>query len=226
MKPIIAISPRFGATDEGDRRLELKLDYAEAISRAGGVPIIVPPCADLGALADHVDAWMVPGGGDIHPSIYGEAPHDRVYGLDPGRFAFERSLWDVWKGKPYLGICYGCQLLNVLYGGSLVQHVPDVVGHEEHGSGAVQTYTFVEGSRLHGNLGPHAQGRSYHHQSVGRVADGLCVTARAEDGIIEGVEAAGDVWHVGVQWHPETTLDSPDSQRLFAAFVRAAGGVR
>ncbi len=224
MKPIIAISPRFGATDEGDRRLELKLDYAEAIARAGGLPVVVPPSADFFALAQHVDGWMVPGGGDIDPSNYGEPPHERIYGLDPGRFAFERSVWDAWKNKPYLGICYGCQLLNVLYGGSLIQHVPDVVGHEEHGSGALQTYALTEGSRLYSVLGPQAQGRSYHHQALGRIGDGLAVTARADDGIVEGIEATAEVWHVGVQWHPETTLESDHSQRLFAAFVRAAGG--
>jgi putative glutamine amidotransferase len=124
---------------------------------------------------------------------------------------------------PVLGICYGCQFLNVKRGGTLIQHVPDAVGHEEHSGGTMQTYSVLDASALaRSALASTIEGKSYHHQAVDLVGDGLVVSARAQDGTIEAIEDQSKAFWVGVQWHPERTPEDVATQNLFRAFIGAA----
>lgn len=126
-----------------------------------------------------------------------------------------------------LGICYGCQVVNVLRGGSLDQHLPDGLGHDEHTGGTMQKYVVNVDSRLSQSTETAViEGKSYHHQAVGRLGEGLWVTAKSEDGTVEAIEANDRPWLVGVQWHPERTPDDPATQRLFKRFVQAAAEYR
>lgn len=225
MKPIIGIAADCKPDNDADRSggyvAGVFANYAEAIARAGGAPLILPPHADVGAVAGVLHGLLIPGGRDIEPERYGQAPHALHEQIAPDRIAFEERLLAALPPRtPVLGICYGCQLLNVLRGGSLDQHIPDSLGHDEHASGAMHGYRVLEGSRLHGALGStQARGRSYHHQAIDRVADSLRPVAWHEDGTIEAVEDRGDRWVLGVQWHPERSLDEPTTFALFRAFV-------
>lgn len=231
MKPIIAISvdckqdpqdPRTG----GD--LKLNWNYAQAVAEAGGVPILVPPTADMEAVAEIIDGWLIPGGDDIDAAKYGEENHEKADLQDPARYDAESRLYRAANPEmPIFGICYGCQFVNVVRGGNLFQHLPDVAGSEVHTGGVMQTYTLDEGSKLHGIVGDQAiEGKSYHHQGVDRVGQDLKVVARAEDGTVEALEATDRPWLVGVQWHPERTLADPKTRKLFKDFIAAARNFR
>lgn len=231
MKPRIGIAAdaRRDPTDVRSLgRVQLNWNYAHLVAEAGGVPLIVPPMADMAELAGVIDGWLIPGGDDLDPSLWGEPPHERASLQDPVRFAGERAFYEAApKDLPILGICYGAQALNVLMGGSLEQHVPDRVGHEEHTGGTLQTYTIEAGSRLAAVVrAPEVAGKSYHHQAISRVAQGLRVVARHADGTVEAVEGTGARWLIGVQWHPERTPTDPATVRLFEAFVEAARSFR
>ena len=231
MKPIIAITVE--SRREGDNlrtggKMDLNWNYAAGIVRAGGVPIVVPPMADMGEIARLADGWLIPGGDDLDPALWGEPLHPKASLQDGTRYAAEKRLFDeIPKAMPVLGICYGCQVLNVLMGGTLDQHLPDTVGHEDHAGGTLQTYSIAPESRLAGSAeATTMEGKSYHHQAVAKPADGLDVVARAEDGTIEALEAKDRPWTIGVQWHPERTPDDPVTLRLFRSFVDAATAYR
>lgn len=223
MKPIIGITveclhdPVDGRTRG---KLTLNWNYAEVISEAGGVPIVIPPTADIESVVPLLDGWLIPGGYDIDASNWGEPNHPNVELQDPSRFAFERELFRRADPQmPVLGICYGCQFLNVVRGGSLVQHVPDVVGSNTHSEGALAMSEVEPGSKLAQAVGAASvEGRSYHHQAVGRLGEGLKVTARHSDGTAEAIEAEDRPWMLGVQWHPERHLDEA-SLSLFRVFI-------
>lgn len=226
-KPIIAITVGHSSDPEEQHkapRYALRKNYVDAVEAFGGTVIIVPPTTDMEAIAPFLDGWLIPGGDDIDPAHFGEDKHPEATLEDPARFPGEqRLLAALPKETPVLGICYGCQMLNVAHGGSVLQHVPDVVGHDEHRGGTLQTYG-VQPETLLGTIlqEPQAIGKSYHHQAAGRIGEGLRVNATHEDGTIEGVEATDGRWLVGVQWHPERTMENATSQRLFAAFVERA----
>jgi putative glutamine amidotransferase len=177
------------------------------------------------ARLERVDGLMLTGGPDVDPARYGQVPHPETYGVSAVRDDFEATLalaaLDL--GLPVLAICRGIQVLNVALGGSLVQHLPDVTT-QVHRPGERHGVTVTPGSRIHAALGAErAVGLSWHHQAIDRLADGLVVTGRADDGTIEAVELEGDGWVVGVQWHPEdTAADDPVQQRLIDAFVEQA----
>jgi gamma-glutamyl-gamma-aminobutyrate hydrolase PuuD len=203
----------------------LHANYVDAVSRAGGTAVLLPP-QPSGAeeLIEALDGLLVTGGADISPDRYGEAPHPETSGTRPGRDEWEtrllRRALDI--GLPVLGICRGAQLLNVALGGTLRQHLPDDVGHEEHrprlGVFGSTRLRLEPGSRIAGLLGAELKGGCHHHQAIGRVAAGLEVAGRSPDGTIEAVEMAGR-FVLGVQWHPEQDDTDP---RLFGAIVAAA----
>lgn len=231
MKPLIAITVESRREPENVRtggKMDLPWNYAQAIVDAGGVPLVVPPVADMDIVASLVDGWLIPGGDDLDPSLWGEARHSQASLQDGTRYAAERQLFDALPPEtPVLGICYGCQVLNVLRGGSLDQHLPDTVGHEEHAGGTLQAYAVERDSLLARSAGTTTmEGKSYHHQAIGRTAEGLRVVARAEDGTVEAVEATDRPWLVGVQWHPERSPDDAATRRLFKRFVEAAAECR
>jgi gamma-glutamyl-gamma-aminobutyrate hydrolase PuuD len=199
--------------------------YCDAVVRAGGIPVVLPPSNELidriDDVLDRVDGLVLHGGVDINPRRYGATTIDpNVYGvsdeLDDVEFAvltraIERDL-------PTLAICRGFQVLNVERGGSLIQHL-ESDAHRD----VFHEVEVSDGSRLAEALGSHRAGRchSFHHQVVDRLGDGLVITGHADDGIIEAIEVVDRRWVVGVQWHPEdTAADDPEQQALFDRFVR------
>ncbi len=227
MKPLIAITVdcRFDSDNERTNgKLELNWNYAQAVADAGGTPILVPPQADPRQLAEIIDGWLIPGGNDIDASNWGEANHKEVKTIAQERFNSEMSLFGaIDPSLPVLGICYGCQFINVAQGGSLEQHLPDVVGHDLHRGGTMQCYDIDASSKLAAAIdGDRIQGKSYHHQAVAKLGDDIRVVAKDEEGTIEAIEATNRPWMLGVQWHPERTADDPATQRLFKSFIEAA----
>ena len=219
---------------DGIERVRLNRSYVRALERAGLVPLIVPPLEDKDSVENvlqSVRGLVLTGGEDIDPALYDENPHARTSATHGERDRFEIALLEGAKrlSLTTLAICRGIQVANVALGGSLVQDIPsEISGALVHDgdfarNARVHDVRVTPGSKLAGILGdPTVPVNSSHHQSVGRVADGLQVSARAPDGVIEGVEWAGDDWWmVGVQWHPEELVDTtgPWDRRLFDAFA-------
>ena len=205
--------------------------YADAIVRAGGVPVLLPPATDdpdaAAAAVARLDGLVVSGGADVDPHQYGEEPHPRTASWRTDRDAWELALLTsaAAANLPTLGVCRGMQVMAVAAGGTLEQHTPDVVGHEEHSPGGdvfgeIKVAT-TEPSALRTILGDGTTVHCHHHQSV-RSHPGYDAVAHADDGTLEAMEAPGERFCLAVQWHPEMGRD----QRLFDALVRAAGGDR
>ncbi len=197
--------------------------YPDSVIAAGGLPVLLPPRVEAAAVVDRLDAVVLAGGPDIDPAHYGAAPDPRT-GVprterDAAELAVLRRALEL--GRPVLAVCRGLQVLNIGLGGTLAQHVPDVVGHTGHnpqpGVFGRTEIALDAGSLVGDALGAGITGQCHHHQAIARLADGLTVTGRAPDGTIEAVELAGRPFVVGVQWHPEQ-----DDPRIFAALVAAA----
>lgn len=226
-KPIIGITveSKFDPSDpRSGGKIDMNWNYAQVIADAGGVPIILLPMTNAKDVASFIDGWLITGGADIDAARFGEANHPKVEFSDPSRYDFEAALFEAIPADlPILGICYGCQFLNVVNGGSLIQHVPDVVGHELDQHGTIQAYSVEPESQLADALGASAaNGQSWHHQAVGKVAPSMRVVAKNEDGLIEGLESVDRPWVVATQWHPERTPDDSASTNLFKTFVDRA----
>jgi len=178
----------------------------------------------MDVLAAVIDGWLIPGGLDIDAANFNEENHAKSNLQDPMRFDAEsRMMQAIDPELPFLGICYGCQFLNVYRGGNLIQHLPDVVQHDAHAGGNLQNYIVESVSKLAESAGSkEMQGKSYHHQAVGRVGSNLRVVAQAEDGTIEAIEDDSKPFFVAVQWHPERTPEDATTTRLFSSFVNAA----
>ena len=237
-KPVPACTVAVTASirPDGDtNRVRLTAAYVTALENAGLVPLIVPPLADVDAAAavlDSVAGLVLTGGEDVDPARYGEKRHEKVRSVNAARDATESALIEEAKarGKPVLAICRGIQMLNVALGGTLVQDIPSQcntsIAHDEEGARDSRSHEIdiESGSLIAKAVGAeHVAVNSFHHQSVKRVADGLRVTARSPDGIIEGLESTDEDWWVmAVQWHPEEMTDSPEpwDRGLFKAFAR------
>jgi gamma-glutamyl-gamma-aminobutyrate hydrolase PuuD len=214
---------RFGVWDL-DAAL-LPRTYVDMVVAAGGVPVLLPSLPAAAPAVDALDALLVTGGPDVDPAAYGAPRHPRTGPArgerDAAEVAMLRRALD--RGIPVLGVCRGLQVLNVTLGGTLVQHLPDEVGHEGHnpspGVFGTTEVTVDPGSRVAAAVGERVVVRCHHHQAVDRLADGLVATARAADGTVEAVELAGPAFVAGVQWHPEEVAADC---RLFEALVRAA----
>lgn len=231
MKPNIAITVDVQHDPENERSrgsLKLNFNYAEQVALAGGNPILISPWTDLSSIRHFIHGWLIPGGEDMDASHFGEENHPEASLQDPLRWELEETVWNSLEPEtPIFGICYGCQLMNVRRGGSLIQHLPDVVGHDEHRGGTLQQYSAEPDSYLVKIVGnPNISGKSYHHQAIQRVGEGLRVTAHAEDGTVEAIEDPNLPFFVGVQWHPERTPDAESTQALFREFVRKANEFR
>jgi putative glutamine amidotransferase len=223
------------ATPQGDpprREMALGMTYLEAVGGAGALAIAVPPMPGpaIPALLDRVDGIVLSGGPDIHPDAYGAPPHPELGPTEPPLDAFELAIARAAdeRDMPILAICRGAQLFNVARGGTLHQHLPDVVGdgvtHRQPGAPGepVHDVTVAAGSRLATILGRrHAHVNSFHHQAVDVLGERLAVAARAEDGTVEAFEAVDRSFVVGVQWHAECLVDREEQAALFAALVDA-----
>jgi len=203
--------------------------YVETVAAAGGYPVLLPPSSISGgvdaarSVIGVLDALVLVGGGDVDPALYGQSPDPATAAVDPERDAHELALL---RGAldadlPVLAICRGMQLLNVDLGGTLFQHVPDVVGHESHqparGCFADVEVTTEPGSLVAKLVGETSTVRCSHHQAVDRIGESLVVTAKSGDGLIEALELPGARFVVGVQWHPEEEGDV----RLFRGLLEA-----
>jgi putative glutamine amidotransferase len=205
--------------------------YFEAVNLAGGIAVLLPPQPVGDGIADRVleglDGLIITGGKDVDPARYGQEPHPTTDEPRRDRDAWEDALLTaaIENHVPFLGICRGLQVLNVTLGGTLHQHLPEVVGSERYNLGggifAVNEVQVSEGSELAELLGHDGavSVKSYHHQAVDDLAPGLTVTARSDDGTVQAVELQGSQFGVAVQWHPEET---PNDLRLFAGLVDAA----
>ncbi len=210
----------------------LGADYFESVQRAGGLALMLPPDAEVvrdpTQVLDLIDGLMLAGGADLDPASYGDEPHPQTVDVVPERDAFELSLarGAIERDMPVLGICRGMQLINVALGGSLLQHLPDSVGHEDHrrvpGSfdGADHDVELVEGSLAAATAGEAVHRTlSHHHQGVDCIGSGLVVSGSSVlDGLPEAVEMPERTFVLGVQWHPEADGGSP----VVAALVQAA----
>ncbi|MDA4107443.1 gamma-glutamyl-gamma-aminobutyrate hydrolase family protein [Mycolicibacterium holsaticum] len=206
--------------------------YLDGVSRAGGIAALLPPQPVDDGIADRLlaglDGLIITGGRDVMPASYGQRPHpatDEDLADNRMRDALEFALvrGAMRRGMPLLGICRGAQVLNVALGGTLHQHLPDVVGHTHHQQGnavfSTSSVRTVPGTRLAALIGESSDAQCYHHQAIDRLGEGLVVGARDADGVIEAVEIPGDTFVLAVQWHPEERLDD---LRLFAGVVAAA----
>jgi putative glutamine amidotransferase len=201
------------------------LVYARAVEEAGGRPLVVPPAADgIGETLDALDGVIFSGGGDLDPELYGAEAHDATDAPRKQRDAAELRLLEAAldRDMPVLAICRGIEVLNVVRGGDLHQHVPDLVGHHEHketpGEFSEHEVDLLPGTKLSSILGHRAPVKSHHHQAPARLGRGLVRSATADDGTIEGLEDPELRFVVGVLWHPEEGED----MALFEAFVAEA----
>jgi putative glutamine amidotransferase len=239
-RPIIGICPgqeraRWSVWEQ--EAVLVPRSYIAAVQRAGGLALVLPPDAELvedpGEALELVDGLLLTGGADIDPASYGEPRHPETGETMPERDQFEIALTRaaIELDLPLLGICRGMQLLNVACGGTLLQHLPEHFGHEEHrrvpGSfdGADHDVELAPGSlaaRVAGET-RHAT-KSHHHQGVDRVGEGLVVTGRdVDDGLPETIELPEKAFVLGVQWHPEADEESRVVGALVSAAARHAG---
>jgi putative glutamine amidotransferase len=217
----------------GALRLRVNAAYTDAFRGAGLRPLVLPVFdpADAAAALDGMAGLVLTGGEDVNPARYGAAPHARLGEVHDGRDAFESALVAAARERaiPTLAICRGVQILNVALGGTLVQDIPserpDAIAHSGHWprTARVHEVDVAPGSRLARALGSERPVvNSMHHQAIADEPSSLATVARAPDGIVEGVEwPSDDWWLVGVQWHPEELVGSPElwDRALLAAFA-------
>lgn len=204
--------------------------YAEALQEVGALPLLLPTLPELAEIyVQQVDAVLLTGGVDVHPRHFGEEPTRGLGVVDEERDAFESLLYYAARklGKPVFGICRGIQIINVLEGGTLHQHLaPDDefwVDHAQQGQPPAlgHSVSFAQGSLLERTHGAQAWVNSYHHQALKRLAPTLQATATAPDGLVEGVEGEG---LLAVQWHPELLFRAhPHALGTFQAFMKLLG---
>ncbi|MBK8178732.1 MAG: gamma-glutamyl-gamma-aminobutyrate hydrolase family protein [Planctomycetes bacterium] len=227
--PLIGIN---GVAAPGDTpKVALAHRYAEAVLKAGGIPLVLAPVggpSDVGRMLDLLDGLLLSGGDDFdmerlgmgatHPAAQRTPPAKQDFDVLLARMALERRL-------PILGICYGMQLLALVQGGRLLQHLPeDRPGRREHRGGAIHPVTLAAGSKLARIVGvEQLDVVSRHHQAAASVGPGWSICARDDEGLIEAIERADHPFALGVQWHPELAPEGSPHDRLFRGLVGAAG---
>jgi putative glutamine amidotransferase len=237
-RPRVGIPWRTSAEETANNLAKTK-NYQDAVAAAGGEPVLLSlqQPSQLKELLPTLDAFVLPGSpADVNPAAYGSIDHGKSAPADLPREQTDRVILSHAFGekKPVLAICYGCQLLNVYLGGTLIQDLPTETGtamlHSKNDitpprtTDPIHAATFDEPSRLAAIAkSREAQINSSHHQAVEKIGKNLRVTAHAPDGTIEAIEWTGDDnWIVGVQWHPERMFGDPFSERLFSDFIAAA----
>jgi putative glutamine amidotransferase len=210
----------------------LPSSYVSAVQEAGGFALMVPPDKELiddpDELLDAVDALVLVGGSDIDPTLYDESPHEETVDVRRSRDRFELALTKaaVERDMPFLGICRGMQILNVAQGGTLIQHLPDDVGHEDHRRSLGSFDNAAHDVRLKpGSLAARAADEtvhktmSHHHQGIDQIGEGLVASGWSVlDDLVEAIEMPDRRFVLGVQWHCEADPDS----KIISALVEAA----
>jgi putative glutamine amidotransferase len=226
-RPLIAIPGRRSDEAKGHRTPVVSSGrlYADAVQRAGGLPVVIPPTDDLDlirATVERCDGMVLLGGGDVSPSKYSRDVSARLFGVDEFIDDFEIAAVQhaVSLDLPVLAICRGHQILNVALGGTLIQHLENYEVHRD---------TMHEVQLTKGSLVADAMGtsqpitHSFHHQAIETVAPPLTVVGHYSDGTIEAVQHTTASWVIGVQWHPEDTAETDSAnQGLFNALVQRA----
>lgn len=235
MKPVIGITGNWSREGDLPAMNSIRSTYVNAVAGAGGVPMMLPAVEDLSLVPQMVeicDGFIFSGGPDIDPARYGEDPHPTNGPLAPCRECFDFALIEevIRVGKPFLGICLGCQEVNVVLGGTLIQDIACEVESEIRHSMKQSPYLnrhdvcLEAGTRLAELLGnsPTVNTNSAHHQSVRRLGRRCRVAARCDDGIIEAFELEDYPFGFGIQWHPEYLQDESAHRRLFEGLVEAS----
>ena len=216
------------------REICLGIPYLNSVQQVGAVPLIIAPMAQstIETILDTVDAVCLSGGPDLDPSTYGQKAHEMLGPTELATDNFEIALAKAAdrRGMPILAICRGAQVLNVARGGTLLQHIPDVVPDSglQHRQTELGHHTSHEveiepDSLLARTLGgTSAEVNSFHHQSVEKLGANLRISARSDDGIIEGIEAVDRDFVLGVQWHAESLTNREEHEGLFRGLAAAA----
>lgn len=215
--------------------IQLPGQYADAVRRAGGIPLLIQPGEPrLAELMDLLDGLILSGGGDVDPKRYSDDHHAEVYWVDEERDAAEFTLTEaaLARNMPLLCICRGFQVLNVALGGTLITHIPaampEAIDHRQppdkpYGPIAHEVEVVADSNLARVMQADRVVTASWHHQGIDKLGEGLRVVAAASDGIVEAVELAGKPV-LAVQWHPElTAVSDPTQQKLFDELVRQAG---
>jgi putative glutamine amidotransferase len=233
-RPVIGINTDVSG-DDREGRIMLGHSYVDAITSAGGIPLLLPPVEnDPEAIKRYVamcDGFLFTGGRDISPQRYNsDTTHPAINLLNPRRENFDFALMDaaVKSGKPVLGVCLGAQELNVAFGGSMIADLPtqtsSTINHKPGNGQLSHEVEITTGTRLHNLLSTTTlQVNSIHHQACDRLGQGLMVMAKAPDGVIEAFESEQHDFVVGVQWHPELLTEVPEHLAVYKALVEAAG---
>ncbi len=238
--PRVGIPWRTSEEEAANNRPKIA-NYEDAVRRAGGKPVLIPlrDRAKQLKLIPNLDAFVLPGSpADVEPGQYGETNRGLSAPADFPREEADRAILAhaLSDKKPVLAICYGCQLLNVYLGGTLIQDVRSELGtttpHRKKDLSPQPREDPIHGAKLEPEsrlaelaTGERAKINSSHHQAIAKTGKNLRATAHSPDGVIEGVEWTGDSnWVVGVQWHPERMFGDAFSERLFQDFVAAARG--
>ena len=208
--------------------------YSIAVERAGGLPLLLPYRTSDALVPSYLelcDGIVLSGGNDYDPALWGEPRHPKAVPTDPERERFEHALLEAIErlSRPVLGICGGCQIMNIHRGGSLHQFLPDLGFEIEHRRASIEEWSrrhdvLLESASRHARMigKTRISTNTSHKQSVNRLGRGLTITARAPDGVIEGIEDPSLPFFVGVQWHPERQHTEPDHLALFEALVEHA----
>jgi putative glutamine amidotransferase len=230
-KPLIGIgSDLLHKQGERDRAF-VYTTYIESLKRAGAVPVLIPPQPENAAdVIDGLDGILLAGGDDCDPAEYGEEKHSSSELMDPRRQKSDLGLAKLARerGIPTLGVCLGVQVMNVAAGGTLIQDIASAIDtnidHASEPSDRHRHDVHIDSSTKLGRIlgAQELNVNSSHHQAIGRVANGLRVTAKAPDGIVEAIEDPAHPFYVGVQWHPEDMPDEESATAIFGAFVDAA----
>jgi putative glutamine amidotransferase len=217
--------PRFAVRD----RIALYVPYCQALLSAGALPVVVPTTDDRDVVQEYLarlDGLLFTGGEDVPPQAYGQQGDPRTHECHPSRFSSDQVLAELilQREMPVLAICMGMQLVNAVYGGTLIQHIEGDVQHEakDRGNDRLHLVVIEEESLLHHIVGAsEIEVNSSHHQAIDKLAPGLRVLGWAPDGIVEAMQMTDREFFLGVQWHPERIVDRPEQRRIFEAFVTA-----
>ncbi len=236
MKPLIGITTNQSHNVYWQPTIMLMQSYVNALIQAGGVPVLIPSLiAEDGweAVYSRLDGILFSGGGDLSLERFSGEPHPRIDDVDQPRDSIELNFVNAAAadGKPFLGICRGCQVINVALGGSLYTHIsdqlPDALDHDYPGNKRtvlVHEVKIEEGTRIAEIYAePIILVNSLHHQGLKDIAPSLRITGNAPDGLVEAVELPDHPFGLGVQWHPEWLTDQESTRNLFRKFVEATG---